>query len=439
MNPLLLGTIAFIVLIILVVCGIHIGPALIFVGLIGTIIASGRFETALAMLVTTPFYTAFDFGLVVAPLYAAMGLFSLYGGFSEEAYKAAYRWLGRLPGGMAIATVWACTAFGAASGSAVAAASIFTKVSLPEMVKYGYEKKFSAGLIAQASALAVLIPPSLLFIVYGVLTEQSIAKLFIAGVIPGIVFASVLSLGIVILVLRNPKLAPPVTSSIPWKQKFASLRGLWGISILALVVLGGIYGGIFTPTESAAVGAFGAFVIAIIQRKLTWGRLWAVLIETAEFTSLLYLILIGALIFSRFLSISGFTNHLVDFLIGLEIPRMGLLAGILLIMLFLGCFLDGIAIMCLTMATIFPLIMKLGFDPIWFGVVLTVALEAGLVTPPFGLGVFTVKAATDLKLSTEDIFRGAFPFLIMVLVILVILIIFPGITLFLPNLMRGSG
>jgi len=301
----------------------------------------------------------------------------------------------------------------------------------------GYDKRFSCGVIASAAIISVIIPPSILFVIYGVLVEVSIGTLFIAGILPGLLLAILLTAGTLVIAARNPSLAPAITTRVLWKERIIALGGLWPVALLIILVLGGIYSGVFTPTEAGATGAFGTFVIALARRRLSWDKLRTSLVETVEFTATLFFILVGALIFSRFLAISGFTSQLVEVVVGLGVSRMALIAILMVIYLILGCFMDAAVMMILTLPIIFPVIEGLGFNPIWFGVILLVVLEAGLLTPPFGLNLFVVKAAAGPDVSVGDVVRGSFPFLIMVLITLVFLIAFPQISLFLPGIMLG--
>jgi C4-dicarboxylate transporter DctM subunit len=437
MSDILPGVLGFGVLLILILLRVHIGLALMVVGFVGIAVLKS-FQGALTLLITASYFSVASFAFIILPLFILMGLLATEGGIGEGGYQSMDKLLARLPGGLAVATVLANTAFGAASGSSLAAASVFTKVSLPEMRKAGYDPSFACGVIATSSILAMLIPPSLLLVIYGVITETSIARLLIGGVVPGVLLTTILSLSILVLVVANPKLAPRVATNITWRERITSLKGLWGIGLLALIVLGGIYGGVFTPTEAAGAGAFAAFIITVIQRNFRWSRLQSALWETAEFTAMLFFILIGATVFSRFLTITGLNTALTNVIRGLELAPLIVRAGIMLLWLFLGCFMDAIAIMSITLSPIFSICLELGWDPIWFGIVTILCLEIGLITPPFGLAVFTVKAAAGSDISTEDIFRGGFKLFIPLLVCLILLIVFPEITLFLPNLMRGK-
>lgn len=426
----------FIVLAMVLLClGVHIGLALAIAGTLGIAATAGSVDVMVGVLKTTPYHAVGMYAWTVVPLFILMGYFSLYGGISTRAYQAITDWVGRLPGGLSIATTWACTAFGATSGSYIAAATVFTKISLPEMKKAGYEPRFACGGIATAAIIAMIIPPSLFLVMYGALTQASIAKMLIGGIIPGIIMAISLSAVIWIQVLINPALAPRPTVLVTWREKLGSTGRAWAIVLLAAIIIGGIYTGVFTPTEASAVAAFVALVICLGYRSLTWNRLRTSLIETAELTALLFFIVIGACIFSRFLTISGVTTVMLEAIIGLGLPPVGFVIGYTLLCLIMGCFIDPMSAMFITLPFFFPAVLEMGIDPIWFGVVTVVALDIGAITPPFGLSVYTVRAVAGPDVSVEDIFRGAFPYYISMLAALAALIAFPQLVLFLPNMM----
>jgi C4-dicarboxylate transporter DctM subunit len=439
MEPTTAGLIGSLCMMVLIAFGTHIGPSLAAGGLLGLVLLFGDLQTALGILTTTPYSTVAVFALSILPLIILMGILAMRSGLTEAAYNAAYKWLWRLPGGIAVATTWACAAFGAACGSSAATAAIFTKVSLPEMRKAGYQLKFSCGSIAAGGTLGMLIPPSALGIIYGILTENSIAKIFIGGVGPGILLATIFSIGIYTLVKRNPKLAPRVEINVSWKEKITSLTGLWGIAVLALIVLGGIYTGIFTATEAAAVGAFAAFIMFIISPKRSWSHIWDALLEAGQTNAMVFMILIGAMIFSRMLALTGITGKFIELVSGSGLPPMVILWIFMLMYLVMGCFFDSISIMSITLPAVYPLMMSLGFDPIWFGMVLIVNIEIGLLTPPVGLNVYVVKAAAGGDVTLEEVFAGCFPFFFMMLIGLIIIIYIPPIITWLPEKMFPVG
>ncbi len=437
MTPQLIGIIFLGLAVILLCLGVHIGLCLMISGVLGILFVTGSFDAAVGILRTTPYHTVASFALTVVPLFILMGHFSVHGGISERAYRAIDNWVGKFPGGLSIATTWGCTAFGATSGSSVAAASAFTKISLPEMRKAGYDSNFACAGIATAALISMIIPPSLYFVIYGMLTEQSIARLLIAGFFPGILMAIVLSIGILIITVKNPKLAPPSVREVKWKERIISTLQSWPMLIIAAIIIGGIYTGVFSPTEAAAVGAFAAFIICLSYRRLNWETLKQALFETAHITAMLSFVIIGSTVFARFLSISCVTSWMTETIINLGLPPIGFIVIILLLIVFMGCFMDGLSIMYITMPIFFPVAKALGIDPIWFGVLICVTVDLGMITPPFGLTMYTVKAIAGSDVTLEGIFRGGIPFYFLILMSIGILIAFPQISLFLPNTMMG--
>jgi tripartite ATP-independent transporter DctM subunit len=435
MSPELIAVIFFIFAIILLCLGVHIGLALALAGVMGAYAILGNFSAVIGLLKSTPYYSVSVYELSVVPLFILMGMFSLYGGISESAYLAINSWVGKIRGGLGIATVWACTAFGATSGSSVAAASVFTKVSYPEMKKAGYDPHFAGATIAVSAGIAMLIPPSLYAVIFGMLAQASIAKLLIAGVLPGLLQAITLSLGIYIMSVKNPKIAPLAKVSYNWKKRALFSAQAWPMLVLAAIIIGGIYSGIFTPTEAAAVGAFAALVISVARRKLKWDQLKTSLIETAETTAMLSLVIVGATIFSRLLTISNFPNWVGALIVSAKLSPLVLVIVMMVIFLILGCFIDAMSIMFITVPIFAPILAAAGIDLIWFGVLTTVALNMGTITPPFGLCVYTVKAVAGKDLSVEGVFRASFPMYIPVMGTLVILIAFPIIVTLLPQAM----
>jgi tripartite ATP-independent transporter DctM subunit len=438
MTPHLIGLIFLGVAIILLCLGVHIGLCLMLAGVLGILAVTGSFQASIGILRTTPYHTVASFALTVVPLFIIMGHFSVHGGISERAYRAIDNWLGKLPGGLSIATTWGVVAFGATSGSSVAAASAFTKISLPEMKKAGYEPNFACASIATAALIDMLIPPSLYFVIYGVLAEQSIAALFIAGILPGILMAVVLSIGILIIAANDPRLAPPSIKSVSWRERISSIWGAWSMMLLVVIIIGGIYTGIFSPTEAAAVGAFAAFIICLGYRRLNWKTLTQVLFESAQVTAMLAFLIIGATVFARFLGISGVTNWMGEVIIGLGLSPLGFVIVILILIVLMGCFIDGLSIMYVTMPIFFPVARDLGIDPIWFGVLVCITVDLGMITPPFGLTVYTVKAVAGQDVTLEGIFRRGLPFYFLIIASIAILVAFPQISLFLPGKMSGK-
>jgi C4-dicarboxylate transporter DctM subunit len=432
MSPEMIGILGIVCMFILLALRLYIGMAMALVGFIGLCGLVGV-DAGIHILGITPLAEGSSYTLSVIPLFVLMGQFAFVSGLSGDIYKTVYAWMGHLKGGLAMATVMACAGFAAVCGSSLATGATMGMVAIPEMDKYKYDPRLSTGCVAAGGTLGILIPPSIGFILYGILTEESIGKLFMAGFLPGVLLAGLFIAAIFIQCWLNPQMGPKGERS-SWSKRFRSLGGTWGMLILFFVVMGGIYLGVFTPTEAAGVGAFGAFLIALVKRKLTFATLIRCLRETGKTTAMIFLIIIGANIFSTFLGLAQIPMGLADFITGLALPRFVILAGVLAIYILLGCVMDCYAIMILTVPIIFPLIQAMQFDPIWFGVLMVIVLEVGLITPPVGLNVFVLKAAApDVPLST--IFRGILPFLAAALVAITLLTLFPQIALLIPSMM----
>jgi tripartite ATP-independent transporter DctM subunit len=378
-----------------------------------------------------------NFTFFAIPVFILMGQFANYGGLSADIYSVVQKWMGRVRGGLAMATTASCAAFAAACGSSVATAATFTQVALPEMLKYGYAKTIATGAIAASGTLGALIPPSGLMIIYGIITEQSIGKLLMAGFIPGIISALIYMGMISCWVRLKPEIAPIITDTPTLREKLLSLYRVWGIVTLSIVVMGAIYMGIATPTEAGAFGAFGAFIIMICKGAFSRERLRNTVLDTATSTTMLFTIIIGAYIFSRFLAVTNVGPELADYLVGSGLSPHVILAGFLLLYVFLGMFMDPAAMMAITLPIVFPIVIEMGFSGIWFGVLVIKTSEIGLITPPVGMNVYTVNAAAHGMVRLEEIFKGITPFFIMDVMTLIILVAFPQISLWLPNTMLG--
>jgi tripartite ATP-independent transporter DctM subunit len=432
MNP---GTIAIIGIVLLVSLFLLRMPVAYVMTLIGFLgfgyMAS--VEGALSIL-GKDFWVMFSsYSLTVVPMFVFMGTIAFYSGMGGRLYHAAYRFLGQLPGGLAIATCYACAAFGACCGSTNAGAAAMGKVTLPEMKKYNYDPSLATGCVAAAGSLAILIPPSTIFIIYGVLTEESIGKLFAAGILPGILLATLFALTVYIICRINPELGP-AGPKFPWKERIASLSGVVEMLVLFVLVMGGLFVGVFTPTEAGAAGAAGAIIIALVRRELTWRGFLDSLVETTRITAMVFLIVTGATIFGHFMAVTRVPFELSQWVGGLGVSPNVIMAFIIFGYLIGGCFMDSLALVTLTVPVLYPVILKLGFDSIWFGVIIVLVAEMGVITPPVGINVYVIKGvARDVPLET--IFRGIFPFLVAIIVCTIILILFPQIALFLPSFM----
>jgi C4-dicarboxylate transporter DctM subunit len=433
LSPLEIGILGGIALFFFIALGLPIGVAMGAVAVVGLALIT-NVEAAFSRLGQTAFTMTHNYITVVIPLFVFMGELAYVSGLTREAYSATYKWLGRLPGGLAMATIGGCAGFAAVCGSSEATALTMGSFALPEMRQHKYDSRLAIGSIAAGGTLGILIPPSLAFVVYGLLTEQSIGKLFLAGFFPGILLASLFMITIYILTKRNP-LMGPAGHKTSWREKLTAIKDIWGVLILFLVVMGGIYGGILTPTEAAAAGAFSAFLIALLRRRVTRQNLSTAFMNTLTVTGFVFIIIIGAVLFGYFMAASGVSIALADFVSSLPVSPLGILIAILLLYLILGSLMDAFAMVLITMPILFPVILTLGFDPIWFGVLVVIMMEMGMITPPIGMNVFVIKGiARDVPMYT--IFQGALPFVFAMGICVAIIVAFPQIALFLPNVMK---
>jgi len=432
MTPTVMGLLGLAGLFVFLALRMPVGIAMMFVGVLGFAAAKGL-GPAMAMLGSEPFVIASNYELTVIPLFVLMGNLATVSGMSRDLYAAAYAWFGHWRGGLASATIAACSGFAALSGSSVASAVTMGRVALPEMRRYKYDPRLATGCIAAGGTLGILIPPSTGFIVYAILTEESIGRLFLAGVFPGLLLTALFILSIYIQTRINPKLGP-AGPAVRFSEK---LKATWQASSMigiVVVTIGGIYGGLFTPTEAAGVGAFLALLLALFRRKVNVSSLSSVLLQSVRTTAFVFLILVGAHIFNPFLALTHIPSDLAELLVRLELPRISVLLILLASYIVLGTFLEGFAMLVLTLPVVHPIIVALEFDPIWFGVVMVIVLEMGLISPPVGINVFVVKSiAEDVPMS--QIFVGILPFWLAMGVCLAILVVFPEIALFLPNKM----
>lgn len=433
MDPVVAGIIGTVLVFFLLSLGMPIAFSMMLVGFLGISWLSSV-EAALPVLARTVYETSAYYPYTVIPLFVVMGGFAGSSGMTRQLYAAFDKWLRMLPGGLGVATIAACAGFAGVSGSSVATAAAMGTVAIPEMNRFGYSAKLSAGTVAAGGTLGFLIPPSIGFVVYGMLTEQSIGKLLIAGVVPGLLLA-LAYIGIIVSWVKiNPEVAPGSLQSVSWKDKFASLLSVWEPLMIFLVVMGGIYLGFFTPTEAGGVGATVLFVAALLKRKLPWAAFKAAVLESVSISVMVLFLVAGANVFSTFLALSMIPIEVSTWVVSLEVSRYMILLIVILIYFFLGCFLDAISMMVLTMPVIFPLIIHLSFNPIWFGVIAVLMMEAGLLTPPMGLNVFTV-AGVARGVPLESIYRGILPFLIAIFAVVFLMILFPQLATFLPDMM----
>ena len=432
MDPLIVGVAGILMVLLFLLLGMNVGFAMGTVGFLGFSLLTS-FGTGISMIGMVAYKTGSSYTLTVIPLFILMGLFSNSSRMGYELYQAVNRWIGFLPGGLAMATVLACAAFAAISGSSLATAAIMGMVALPEMKRFNYDNALATGCVAAGGTLGILIPPSTIMIIYGLLTEQPIGTLFIAGILPGILLTCLFLGTIYIMTKRNPLLAP-AGPSFPWRDKFSALKGTASVLFLFALVIGGLYMGWFSPTEAAGVGAFGALIVALVKRRMTGKDLFAALQETALTTAMVFTILIGANILGYFMTVSQIPESLSRLIVSQGLNRYLVMSIICTLYIILGCLMEGMAIMVLTLPVVFPLVMQLGFDPIWFGVIVTLFIEMGLITPPIGVNVFIVGGIVK-EVPMYAIFRGVMPFFIAMIICLIILMVFPQIALFLPRTM----
>jgi tripartite ATP-independent transporter DctM subunit len=422
----------FIALFGLILLRVPVGMAMGLVGVTGYGAIVG-FGPALKMVGQTSMRTVTDYTFGVIPMFLLMGAIVSTSGMSRELFRAANSFVGHWRGGLGLATIAACAGFAAISGSSVATAATFATVAYPEMRRYDYPQSFATGVIAAGGTLGAIFPPSTVLAVYGLITQQDIGKLFIAGVLPGLLAVSMYMLTIVVIGLARPACLPAGPRSA-WKKRLGSLRDVWAALALFVFVIGGLYGGLFTPTEAGGMGACGAFLISVARRRLTRAGLLVSLLQATRTAAAVFTVLIGALLFGYFLTVTQTPQRVTEFLTGLGVGRYGVLALIMLMYLALGCLMDAMAMIILTVPIVFPVVTALGFDPIWFGIIIVMTVELGLIHPPVGMNVFVIKTAVK-DVSFATIFVGVLPFIATDILRLVILISFPAIALYLPSMM----
>ncbi len=431
MDPLVVGFIGIGILFILLFSGLPIGGAMALIGVAGFAYLTDL-EAAYGILKTVPYATFASYNFSIVPLFILMGAFTFKSGLGTDIFDTIYKWVGHFRGGIAQTTVIACACFAAISGSSLATAATLGAVALPEMRKFKYDDGLATGAIAAGGSIGILIPPSIVLIIYGFITEQSIGKLFLAGFIPGIMEAIFYLITIWFLTTAKPT-SGPKGPRFSMGERFSSLKKTWEVLILFLLVIGGIYAGIFTPTEAAGVGAFGAFFFTILRKKLTWSVFKDSLLQTCSTSGMIFLILMGAMIFGYFLTISQLPSAMAELATEMDVNRYVILIIILIVTLLLGCVMDSMAIILLTVPVFYPVIVHLNFDPIWFGILVVRVTEMGLITPPVGMNVFIIKGISGVPI--QKIYKGVLPFLIADAIQVAILIMLPQIVMFLPNLM----
>lgn len=430
MDPLTIGLLGLGILFFLLIISVPIGVAMAAVGVLGVAAIIGL-KPALALFGNTVYETTANFDLSIIPLFVLMGSVASRSGLSRELYSAFNAWLGALRGGVALATVGACGAFAAICGSSVATAATMSQVALPEMKRFKYADSLATGSVAAGGIIGILIPPSVVLVLYGILTETSIGDLFIAGFIPGILTTLGFMLVISVVTRFNPE-AGPKGEKTTAGEKIRALGRTWAILLLFILVIGGIYFGFFTPTEAAGIGAVGAYAIAALRRRLNFETIKGSLLETIRTTGMIFTILIGAIALNNLMVFSGMAYGLSSFVSGLDMHPMMVMVIILVIYLILGCFMDALAMILLTVPIFFPIVVNLGFDPVWFGIIVVMVVELGLITPPIGMNVFVIKGMAQ-HVPLQTIYKGVIPFVAAQIVLVILVFLFPQIALWLPD------
>ncbi len=433
MTGIQIGILGCVMLFVLLAASMPVAFAMAIIGFVGFAVVRTP-EAAMSMITMDLYDTFSSYSLTVIPLFVLMGQVAFHAGISRRLFKAAHHWLGAMPGGLAMATVGACTAFGAICGSGPATAATMASVALPEMKRYKYSMELGCGAVAAGGSLGMLIPPSVVFIVYAIMTEQSVGKLFIAGIVPGLLIAFLFCLTIYLNCKLRPHLGPAVTQST-WSAKFGSLLGVIETLMLFVLVIGGMFKGFFTPTEAAAVGAAGTLVIAFAKRQLSVKMLVRSLQETVRTSCMVMIIVTGAVIFGHFLAVTRIPTELAATLAALPLPGWTVVGLVILFYLVAGCFVDALGLILLTIPIFYPVVMELGYDPIWFGVIIVVVTQMGVISPPVGVCVYVV-SGIERDVPLQTIFRGALPFLVALVVAAIILIAFPWLCLFLPDMVH---
>lgn len=435
MSGAAIGLIGMIVLFVFLFLGLPIGFGMAFTGFLGMIVVYGGVGPSLAMIGISSYDTSANYMLTVVPLFILMGEYAYQAGISRDLFDTANKWLGRLPGGLAMSSVAGCAGFAAVCGDSLATAVTMGTVALPEMKKHGYSARLATGSLAAGGTLGILIPPSVGFIFYAIVTEESIGKLFIAGILPGLLLTAIF-IGIIYGMAKgNPEIAPR-GDKFTWGDKLKSLKGVIGMLILFVLILGGILGGVFSPVEGGAIGSIGALLYALIRRRMTWQALSVALRDSVGITTRLLMILIGVGMLGYFLAATQLPFALADFVTGWQVNRYLVFTAVIILFLLLGCLINVIPMIMLVLPTIFPTIIALGFDPIWFGVVTVMTMEVGQITPPIGVNVFAITGVAE-GVPMHEVFRGIFPFFFGMLLCIFLLTLIPQIVLFLPNLLFG--
>jgi tripartite ATP-independent transporter DctM subunit len=432
MDPFTLGIIGVIAMVVLVFVGVRVFYAAAIVGLVGMVSIVG-WEAGAGMVGTIPHSKAVTYTLSVLPMFILIGFLAFHAGLTEALFDAGRKWLGWVPGGLAVATVMAATGFAAVSGASTATAAVFARTAIPDMLKFGYDRRLAAGVVAAGGTLATLIPPSALLVIYAIIVEESVGALLVAGFLPGLVSALIYVALIILMATFKPSLGKPIRG-FTWNQRFRSLPGTMPIVAVIVIIFSAMYYGWATPTEAGALGAFVVFLLALVK-GMRWKSLREALLETAKLTVMIFSIIWGVLVFVRFLGFAGLPEAFAQWVIHLPLPPLAIMIGILLFYAVLGMFMDAIGMLLLTLPVVYPAVIGLGYDPIWFGIIVVKMAEVCLITPPIGLNCFVVNGVRpDIPLS--DVFRGIWPFFVADAVTIGVLLAFPEIVLWLPRTMN---
>lgn len=433
MSPELIGLGATILLLILILCNVQVGVSLLLTGFLGYIVINGP-SSALTQLAISSFGTVTSYSLSVMPMFILMGMLLSYSDLSKDLFNAVDKWVGHRRGGIGITTIGASAIFSSISGSASATTATIARVAIPEMRKYKYDSRLSTAAVAAGGTLGFLIPPSVILILYGVLTMEPIGDLLVAGLVPGILLALLFMFVIYIQIIRDPSLAPVSGEISSLRDRMLTFNKIWPFMLIFIVSIGGIYFGLFTPTEAGGVGAMASLVVSLLTKRMNVKKLLESLNESVRITSMIFLILIGATIYAEFLALTRIPNTVTASLANLDVPAFVIMLLVLLMLFVMGMFIEGIAVMVLTLPVLHPLVTELGFNGVWFGVIMCLVINIGLITPPLGVSAFIIHGVVkDISLNT--IFRGAVPMVVTMLLFAVLLIIFPGVVTFLPEMM----
>jgi tripartite ATP-independent transporter DctM subunit len=435
MSTEIIGIIFFIAVFILIFLGMPIGFTMATAAFFGMVVVIGP-TAGLSMLATVPFSVTTDYIMSTVPLFVLMGSIAYISGMFRSSYDAAYKWMGHIPGGMAVGTIVACTGFAACTGHSATSLAVMAYTALPEMEKKGYSQALAAGSIASGTNLGILIPPSIPLIVYALMSEQSVGQLFIAGLVPGLLLAF-LFVGVIVIWSKVYPSAAPRGPKISLKKKLSSLYATWPVLALIIIVLGGIWGGVFTPVEAGGIGSAGTFLIALLKKQLTLKKVAESILDAAKITGMIFVMIIGVLMFNYFFALTRLPNHLAEIIASMQIVPIAIVIVIMIFWLIGGCIMDTFGLMMLTLPIFIPIMNELGVNLVWFGILHVITIEAAAITPPMGINVFMICGmATHIQMKT--VFKGIVPFLFAIFICLILILIFPEIALFLPNTMIGK-